>query len=222
MDQALKTLIQVKSGSDLFTDAENITSLAENIVKSVKEHHRLHPAEVGMVLETARSKLEQRGAGELFDLAVESARDANVLILDEGRLATPEFSKSSGPGAERVATRVLEALAGAGLGGLSEAAVHKILAQETSPVLKNALSRLTKQGTARRLGELWFAESNLDELRAKVIARLADGNKMSVVEFKEIAGVGRKQAIPLLEQLDREGTTRRTGDDRVLGSRGKS
>jgi hypothetical protein len=31
--------------------------------------------------------------------------------------------------------------------------------------------------------------------------------------------VGRKQAIPLLEQLDREGTTRRVGDTRIAGAR---
>jgi hypothetical protein len=39
-----------------------------------------------------------------------------------------------------------------------------------------------------------------------------------VPAFKELAGVSRKQAIPLLEQLDREGTTRRQGDERVLGA----
>ena len=33
-----------------------------------------------------------------------------------------------------------------------------------------------------------------------------------------LAGISRKQAIPLLEQLDREGTTRRQGDDRVRGA----
>jgi hypothetical protein len=41
---------------------------------------------------------------------------------------------------------------------------------------------------------------------------------MSVPTFKDLAGVSRKQAIPLLEQLDREGTTRRQGDDRVAGA----
>jgi hypothetical protein len=34
-----------------------------------------------------------------------------------------------------------------------------------------------------------------------------------------MSGLGRKQAIVLLEQLDREGTTRREGDDRVRGAR---
>jgi selenocysteine-specific elongation factor len=40
---------------------------------------------------------------------------------------------------------------------------------------------------------------------------------MSVADFKAISGLGRKQAIMLLELLDREGVTRRVGDDRVAG-----
>ena len=34
--------------------------------------------------------------------------------------------------------------------------------------------------------------------------------------FKELAGITRKYAIPLLEYLDRERVTRRAGDERVI------
>jgi selenocysteine-specific elongation factor len=37
-----------------------------------------------------------------------------------------------------------------------------------------------------------------------------------VAIFKEIAGVSRKYAIPLLEYLDRERVTRRAGDRRLV------
>jgi selenocysteine-specific elongation factor len=37
-----------------------------------------------------------------------------------------------------------------------------------------------------------------------------------VARFKEITGVSRKYAIPLLEYLDRERVTKRVGDDRVI------
>jgi selenocysteine-specific elongation factor len=35
-------------------------------------------------------------------------------------------------------------------------------------------------------------------------------------QFKELAGVSRKYAIPLLEYLDRERITRRAGDKRII------
>jgi selenocysteine-specific elongation factor len=42
------------------------------------------------------------------------------------------------------------------------------------------------------------------------------GEKLGVSDFKELAGISRKYAIPLLEYLDRMGVTRRVGDYRVI------
>ena len=39
---------------------------------------------------------------------------------------------------------------------------------------------------------------------------------IDVATFKELAGVSRKYAIPLLEYFDREHVTRRAGDKRVI------
>jgi selenocysteine-specific elongation factor len=40
--------------------------------------------------------------------------------------------------------------------------------------------------------------------------------KIDVAKFKELTGVSRKYAIPLLEYLDREHVTRRVGDERII------
>jgi selenocysteine-specific elongation factor len=42
------------------------------------------------------------------------------------------------------------------------------------------------------------------------------GEELSVPAFKELTGVTRKYAIPLLEYLDRQRATRRAGDQRVI------
>jgi selenocysteine-specific elongation factor len=44
----------------------------------------------------------------------------------------------------------------------------------------------------------------------------AKGERISVPAFKELAGISRKYAIPLLEYIDRERVTRRAGDERVI------
>jgi selenocysteine-specific elongation factor len=41
-------------------------------------------------------------------------------------------------------------------------------------------------------------------------------DRLNVPEFKELAAISRKYAIPLLEYLDREKITRRVGDQRVI------
>jgi selenocysteine-specific elongation factor len=64
--------------------------------------------------------------------------------------------------------------------------------------------------------ELVFHHSALVELRQKIAALKATAPKIDVARFKDMTGVSRKYAIPLLEYLDREHVTRRVGDERVI------
>src|SRR5271157_4370923 len=64
--------------------------------------------------------------------------------------------------------------------------------------------------------ELVFHQSALMDLRHKIAALKNTAPKIDVARFKELTGVSRKYAIPLLEYLDRERVTRRVGDERVI------
>ena len=64
--------------------------------------------------------------------------------------------------------------------------------------------------------ELVFHQSALTDLRHKIAALKSSTPKIDVAHFKEMTGVSRKYAIPLLEYLDRERVTRRVGDERVI------
>jgi len=54
---------------------------------------------------------------------------------------------------------------------------------------------------------------------AFVRAHLARAAKLTVADVKEGLGLSRKWAVPLLEALDREGVTRREGNERVAGAK---
>ncbi|HKS76272.1 MAG TPA: selenocysteine-specific translation elongation factor [Terriglobales bacterium] len=64
--------------------------------------------------------------------------------------------------------------------------------------------------------ELVFHHTALEGLRRRLQAEKAKSDKMDVARFKDLTGVSRKYAIPLLEYLDRERVTRRVGDVRVI------
>ena len=64
--------------------------------------------------------------------------------------------------------------------------------------------------------DLVFHRDALLDLRARVMGEKAHSPKMDVARFKDLTGVSRKYAIPLLEYLDRERVTRRVGDERVI------
>jgi selenocysteine-specific elongation factor len=64
--------------------------------------------------------------------------------------------------------------------------------------------------------DLVFHQKALAGLRQKITALKPTTPKIDVARFKEMTGVSRKYAIPLLEYLDRERVTRRVGDERVI------
>jgi selenocysteine-specific elongation factor len=86
------------------------------------------------------------------------------------------------------------------------------------------------RNTARKLIQLMLKENALvkiseemlihrvamDKLIADVKALKSKNPKLGVSEFKDLAGVSRKFAIPLLEYLDRQRVTRRVGDERMI------
>ena len=64
--------------------------------------------------------------------------------------------------------------------------------------------------------ELVFHRSALEDLRKRLAAHKAKSASIDVATFKELTGVSRKYASPLLEYLDRERVTRRVGDKRQI------
>lgn len=64
--------------------------------------------------------------------------------------------------------------------------------------------------------DLVFHRDALNNLRSRLAAVKATSPRLDVAKFKDLTGVSRKYAIPLLEYLDRERVTRRVGDERII------
>jgi selenocysteine-specific elongation factor len=64
--------------------------------------------------------------------------------------------------------------------------------------------------------DLVFHRTALEQLKAQLIAQKTKSPDIDLSGFKELAGVSRKYAIPLLEYLDRERVTQRVGDRRKI------
>ena len=51
----------------------------------------------------------------------------------------------------------------------------------------------------------------------RIAEHMTATKRLTIADLKTISGLGRRQVIPLLEAFDREGFTKREGDDRVPG-----
>jgi selenocysteine-specific elongation factor len=76
---------------------------------------------------------------------------------------------------------------------------------------------LREKSLVRVTPELIFHRDALALLRERLaVYKKTQGERLSVPVFKDLTGITRKYAIPLLEYLDRERVTRRAGDERVI------
>ena len=91
--------------------------------------------------------------------------------------------------------------------GIGAAAVRKLFQQ-----LRDS------GGVLQVSSEFYFAASAINELIAKIklFAESSSDRMIDVAVFKDIAGVSRKYAIPLLEYLDQRKITARRGDKRLI------
>jgi selenocysteine-specific elongation factor len=76
---------------------------------------------------------------------------------------------------------------------------------------------LLREAILIKIGEeMVFHRKALEEVKRMVRGYKATSPRIDVARFKELAGVSRKYAIPLLEYLDREHVTRRAGEERII------
>jgi selenocysteine-specific elongation factor len=64
--------------------------------------------------------------------------------------------------------------------------------------------------------ELVFHHQPLADLKRKLLEMKSSSPKIDIARFKDMTGVTRKYAIPLLEYFDREHVTRRVGNERII------
>jgi selenocysteine-specific elongation factor len=200
--------------SDTYVEAGAFDSLLQKLRRLVEEFHTANPLVAGISKEEIRERLGvpatvfTAALGELVqsqqvDITGEQVRRAGraVVFKEEEAESKREIERAFGSAGLKVPA-LKEVLAGL--------KVDRARAQKIVTLL------LRDRVLIKVSDELVFHRDALDELRQRMTAHKAKSAKIGVAEFKELTGVSRKYAIPLLEYLDRERVTRRAGDERII------
>lgn len=130
------------------------------------------------------------------------------------------------PGRGRAFDEATRALQGAVVRELSAAGLSPPLVADLAHRLHvddarlgQVLGGLAAAGQAVRAGELYFDAAAVKALEEKLLAFLAQHERITTQQFKDLTGQSRKFAIPLAEYFDREKVTLRVGEARVARRR---
>ena len=199
---------------DRYVTGAGVAELEEHLVQAVQAFHGAHPLVAGIGKEQLR---------EPFHLLPEVFLFVLEHLAERGRLSVSgELVHLPGRGVvlkdEEAASKEMIESAFAGA-GLKVPALGKVLAGlpiDQVRARKLVTLLLRDKILVKITDELVFHRTALDGLRALLLARKSQSSTIDVGAFKEMTGVSRKYAIPLLEYMDRERVTRRVGNERVI------
>jgi len=186
--------------------------LRKKIRDALERHHRLRPSDPGPPGDRLAKRFS--APAQVFSLAVKSLLKDASLAEEEGRLRLASFTPCLAPRDEKLLAQLEEACLEE---GFSSALLEEFRAKHrlSAGALDKMLSILVARKKIVRGREGLYLHSQWLE---DVVARLRGlpGREVSVADFKEMTGLSRKLAIPLLELLDQMGVTRRKGSTREI------
>ena len=212
----------VVEAEGVLVSGENFDRLSQTALAAVKLHHEREPLSRGLARETLRERHFAHAAPEIFRAVIARLEKDGALAIEKDVVRASEHGRELSPADaklyEQIATAyekgALEApslddvLAHAGVGSAQRAHARKVL------------QLLLDAGTLVRVqGEMFFHSQSIENLKRLLREYAAEHEPERLIDvptFKDLAGVSRKYAIPLLEYFDREHVTRRAGDKRII------
>jgi selenocysteine-specific elongation factor len=194
-------------------------TLRKQILSLLESFHAQHPLRSGISREELRVRLG--GAEERIFAHVLGHLETEALVKaerDKVRLASHAIRLSPDQQAllERLEAEFRttgaappspeEALGHLGLSGAEEHELFQLLLEERRLV--------------RVRESLFFHAQTLREIEERLVAFLKEKKAITPGDFKDLLGISRKYAIPLLEYFDGQRVTVRAGDHRVLRGQG--
>jgi selenocysteine-specific elongation factor len=216
-----KRIIVLGNPPNLLVHERHFSNLAERLQGQLKSLHTANQLVAGFPKEDLRGKLT---TGKLRVLPSNFLYNALLQHLSrQGSIVVEgESVRLQGQGVQlnsedvTAQKHIANAFEKAGLNVPSAREVLATLRLDRGRAEK-LLKLLVKERVLHKVTEdLIFHQSALANLRGILAQRKSQSDRLSVPDFKQLTGVSRKFAIPLLEYLDRERVTRREGDLRII------
>jgi selenocysteine-specific elongation factor len=213
---AVKRVRILGSAPIVVAPAQAVTGGAAAIRKAVETFHRANPLLPGIPKQELRARAG-RARVEMFEAALGDLVAARALVVagDLVGQAGREIALSAEESrAKELIEREFESA------GLTVPGFATVLAKlpVDAPRAQKILQILLREKVLVKVSsDLVYHRITLQRLRETLAKyRKEHGVRLPITVFKELTGITRKYAIPLLEYLDREQVTRRAGDERVI------
>ncbi len=216
---AKKAVIEAESFYLARTPFDNLTA---KTLAEIENHHRREPLAKGILQATLREKIFARLAPEIFKTALSVLEKEGKIAAEKDivRLASHSLELSAEEKLLRERFEKIYKTARLEVPKLDDAIFEVIQTTKSNKQhARKIFQLLLNSGEIIKVTEeFYMAKEAIDNL-VKSVKKFADKTPDRIIDmamFKDIAGISRKYAIPLLEYFDRQRITRRAGDKRLI------
>lgn len=208
--------------ANVLLSIESFNRLSQNVLSALESHHKREPLARGMLKETLREKVFVHALPELFNGVLSRLEATGEIVSDKDivRLAGHSLALSDEDAQLKKKFEEIYLASGVEAPSMDQVMEKANVAPAKRNQGRKVLQLLIDSKQIVRVhNDLFFHTTVLDDLKLRLL-KFAAANEperlIDVAGFKELAGVSRKYAIPLLEYFDRERVTRRAGDKRLI------
>ena len=182
--------------------------LLDKMIDILDQYHKEYPLRLGIPREELRSRLKLSPA--VFNPLVQESNDQALLVEEGPYLRLAEHTIQFSPRRQEEIERLLTLFAKSGVSSPSVKDCKTAVGDDVYRALID-LGNLVQLNN-----EVVYEKNQFAGLIVKITDFLQENNQIDAAQTRDLLNTSRKYAIAILEYLDDNKVTRRTGDYRVL------
>lgn len=211
LEDNLRQMIEnkdIQEVGDFYIKTKNLENLARDIESFMTEYHKKHPLEEGISKEELRQKTKTNLDSKNFETMLKNKILTKKIMLQRGLVKNKSFAISLANDQKKI-DDIMKKVKDAEPKILKEA---DIIDDKKD---RDVLNYLTKNDL-NKVEDFYLRANYLDKLIEQVRDYISKNDKIEVSEFRDISGLSRKQAVAVIEYMDKKNITKRIDDYRVL------
>lgn len=207
LEEEAQVVVLGEIGSDadaVLYSAQGWNVLKGKVFTALSTYHNQYPLRKGPPAQEVRSRL---GVSQTVYQRVLARLGEEQFVVEEDRsVRLPEHEISLTPDMEQQAGNFLQTLE-----------QDPYSPPSSQPLDPELLGVLIEQGKVVRVTDsVIFATSTYQDMVSRIVEHMKIQGSITVAEARTMFDTSRKYVLPLLEYMDRQQITRRSGDERVL------
>lgn len=193
---------------DMYISRKSLNSWANDLENFLKTYHENHPLEEGIPREELRQKVKINLDSKNFEIMLKNKVITKKIMLQKGLVKNKSFAISLDQDQKKI-DEIMKKIKDNEPKILKES---DIIGKKED---REILTYLCKKDL-KKIDEFYLRKEYLDKLIEMAKTFMEKNDKMQVSEFRDLSELSRKQAVAVLEYMDKKNISKRIDDYRVL------